>query len=101
MDPNATLEAIASAISNKEHGNAVTLLDVYWQWRIRGGFEPSGGDKSAGSLSHSLADRLDDVTRLFELRRILAQDPDLSSVTDENEFRAEVAMLESRVERNR
>ncbi len=41
------------------------------------------------------ADEESNSARLAELRRILAEDPSLDSVSDEGEFRAELAVLEA------
>jgi hypothetical protein len=45
--------------------------------------------------SYLSPDAESNIGRLAELRRILTEDPDLGSVSDADEFRAELAALEA------
>jgi hypothetical protein len=45
--------------------------------------------------SYLFPDAQSNIARLGELRRILAEDADLDSVSDAHEFRAELAALEA------
>ena len=65
MDPKETLIQADQAISDMRLADALVLLDAYYAWRLRGGFEPyatepaSGlrGDKFASYCTLRIADR--------------------------------------------
>ena len=67
MDPNTTLTAVVTAISNHDLSDALTYLDYYRDWRKRGGFEPQvmyAGDVVAGdALEVILLTVIDDMTQ--------------------------------------
>jgi len=56
MDPEATLQLLASAIEARDIAGAVEALNNYYRWRVRGGFEPTNGDDRADTLANRLAD---------------------------------------------
>lgn len=41
MDPKACLLRLQQALSDHNHVEAVAALNDYYQWRVRGGFEPA------------------------------------------------------------
>jgi hypothetical protein len=55
MDPQATINEIENAIRNADIGRAVELVGVYYQWRLKGGFEPRNGDARVATLVARLA----------------------------------------------
>ncbi len=59
MDPNATLKRLAAAIDSRDFADAVSALNDYYQWRVKGGFEPGTGDARADLLANRLADALE------------------------------------------
>lgn len=59
MDPQATLKRLADAIAAQHWSDAVLAVNDYWLWRIKGGFQPSGGDARAELLASRLADALE------------------------------------------
>lgn len=59
MDPQATLTRLGDAIAAQHWSDAVSALKDYWRWRVRGGFEPTGGDDRADMLANRLADALE------------------------------------------
>lgn len=61
MDPQATLVVLEFCVNTGEWAAAVEALNRYYQWRVKGGFEPPGGDARADKLANRLADRLEDL----------------------------------------
>lgn len=59
MDPKATLQALRDAIDDGDYASAVQTLINYYQWRLRGGFEPDGGDSLADLLGNRLCDAME------------------------------------------
>lgn len=58
MDPLACLKRLQHAIDSAQYAEAVAALNDYYQWRVRGGFEPPSGDTLANTLANRLADSL-------------------------------------------
>lgn len=50
MDPLQTLRDALAALDDGDADAAADLLDIYAQWRARGGFQPVGGDALARIL---------------------------------------------------
>lgn len=68
MDPQACLDRLASAVADLSYGEAVSALNDYYRWRVRGGFEPQwvgtrgvAGDIVADELANKLANAVDSV----------------------------------------
>lgn len=60
MDPVATLQRLRRAVQGRDYAEAVAALNDYYQWRVKGGFEPPSGDVRADGLANQLADLLED-----------------------------------------
>lgn len=58
MDPQACLTRLCDSILNRDWSDAVAALNEYYQWRVKGGFQPAGGDAAADSYASILADKL-------------------------------------------
>ncbi len=58
MDPEASLENTQRSINRCDSAAAFETLIAYYQWRLRGGFQPLNGDQRAEQLSAALADLL-------------------------------------------
>lgn len=58
MDPLACLERLQRSIADKDYSDAVAALNEYYQWRLKGGFQPLNGDAVANTLAYCLADAL-------------------------------------------
>jgi len=56
MDPEACIQRIENAIRNAEIGEAIAAVGDYYQWRLKGGFEPHYGDARVAGLVTTLAD---------------------------------------------
>jgi hypothetical protein len=54
MDPKATLENALAAYRSGDCELAADMLRNYYEWRNRGGFEPTDGDSKAATLSNLL-----------------------------------------------
>lgn len=61
MDPNEILIRLEWSIMTAAYGDAVEELHAYYHWRIKGGYEPDGGDTLAEHLAMELADALDNL----------------------------------------
>jgi hypothetical protein len=61
MDPRAALNQAALSLAAREFSTAASALFDYYRWRLRGGFEPPGGDACAERLSHRLLDSMEMV----------------------------------------
>lgn len=60
MDPESTLNELDECIDTLDFTGAVERLAAYYQWRLKGGFEPlSGGDITAERLAARLATKLE------------------------------------------
>lgn len=71
MDPEACVARLDGAITDQEWPEAVQALDAYYQWRLKGGFEPEvrgirnsngvqgRGDTVVSHLAAALADALE------------------------------------------
>jgi len=53
-----TLDAINTYVEHRDYGSAITLIDTYWQARIKGVEAPEGGDACMQTFAHKIADRL-------------------------------------------
>ena len=67
MGPVEALRSLRHAIDDQEWTNAVGALNNYYQWRLKGGYEPtvrwmSGinayGDSYADTLANELQDKM-------------------------------------------
>jgi hypothetical protein len=62
MDPEACLLRLTIAIDTGNFAEAVAALNDYYQWRVKGGFEPKvrevRGDVFADNMANKLADKL-------------------------------------------
>jgi hypothetical protein len=65
MDPLATLRRLRDSIDARDYTDAVGALNEYYQWRLKGGFEPTvtwetrhntKGDRYADALAIRLQD---------------------------------------------
>ncbi len=56
MDPQACINKIENDIRNAEIGEAIQSVGDYYQWRLKGGFEPRNGDARVAQLVTTLAD---------------------------------------------
>jgi hypothetical protein len=54
MDPAQTVRDAAAHLQAGELAEAQASLEVYWNWRRAGGFEPVGGDALARWLRRQL-----------------------------------------------
>lgn len=61
MDPEAVLKRAADEFRHCQWGEVATALFEYYQWRVKGGFEPKDGDTRAESLSNRVIDKLVEV----------------------------------------
>lgn len=59
MDPEQTLVDLRNHISVGNFGSAVAALNAYYQWRLKGGYEPTNGDYRASEMAIVLTDDLD------------------------------------------
>lgn len=62
MDPKATLQRLLAAMQKRDYADAVAALNDYYQWRVKGGFEPPRGDECADNCANLLADALEEVS---------------------------------------
>ena len=60
MDPEATIQQLTDALRSEDYAKAVTLVAAYYQWRLRGGFEPENGDSRIETIVNQLAETLED-----------------------------------------
>lgn len=58
MDPESTLSELEDCIDDNDFSGAVERLAAYYQWRLKGGFEPTWGDMTAESLAVRLAEKV-------------------------------------------
>jgi hypothetical protein len=62
MDPVATLQMLDDSVDSGLWHQAVEALDAYYQWRLKGGFEPvmdgTRGDLFASNRADELAEQL-------------------------------------------
>jgi hypothetical protein len=61
MDPQATINQLRYAVHERQYSRAVELLTAYYEWRIKGGFEPLNGDQRVAVLSNQLQDALENL----------------------------------------
>lgn len=62
MDPLATLKRLKAAIDERNYAEAVAALNDYYQWRVKGGYEPLMGDMEADRMANILADMLEHLS---------------------------------------
>lgn len=72
MDPKTCLENLAHALEGDQIGDAVEALNAYYQWRLKGGFEPPHcgsrglpGDQYADELANDLCDKAENLVSLI------------------------------------
>jgi hypothetical protein len=56
VDPAACLDLASMATDGGDYEAALEHLDDYRTWRLRGGFEPRGGDEHARSMRRRIFD---------------------------------------------
>ncbi len=61
MDPEAALEEAAYALDHGEVLTAVERLFGYYQWRVKGGYQPKNGDREAEDLAAAILDAIEDL----------------------------------------
>lgn len=54
MDPQATLDQISDHLDAGFYSDALELINIYYQWRLNGGFAPAGGDERVAELVRRL-----------------------------------------------
>lgn len=59
MDPFACLDSAQLAFDDDDYTQALGLLADYFEWRLKGGFQPDGGDEKALKLQRLTCDTLD------------------------------------------
>jgi hypothetical protein len=59
MDPIATLMSVERNITAGTYRVALDYLLAYYQWRVRGGLEPTDGDAIAERFAHQIQDGLE------------------------------------------
>lgn len=67
MNPTAVLERLLKAVDEDNYHDAVDALNTYYQWRLKGGYEPKlpflakgrmDGDEFANQAGQQLATNL-------------------------------------------
>jgi hypothetical protein len=59
MDPNACLDAASYALRCGDTEECLDYLDEYRTWRLKGGFEPLGGDEHERYMRRRVFSRID------------------------------------------
>jgi len=61
MDPIALIAELQHLIESGQYGQAVFGIGAYYQWRLKGGNEPTNGDKAVDLITTVLADKIDNL----------------------------------------
>ena len=77
MDPCATLVAAFDAFNACDNDTAIARLFDYYQWRVGGGFEPSGNNHPRGG-DHTAALYVSDVLASLERARNSSVQPPIT-----------------------
>lgn len=66
MDPDEALNAADGLIDNDQFAEASDSLVAYFHWRMKGGYQPTGGDIRFEELLARLGERASEVAELAE-----------------------------------
>ena len=69
MDPLETLGMCRDALEpdGRDIGVALYTLLEYYQWRVKGGFEPAFGDARADKLGGQLLEQVENTARIARI----------------------------------